>query len=91
MTEGDLIESLGPLLYAVTKSLMTYKSAYSEAVAAYKNLTGNEAASESDVISKLFSAGMDEVEKTSETSAEDFLKKYQQIGIVISMFKKLMG
>ena len=95
--ESDFIESLGPLLYALMKSWVTYKKSYSEAIVAYKNLTGTEAASETEVISKIVSSTMkiftphvDEFTK-DDISAEEFLKKYQQIGTLLSMSKKLLG
>jgi hypothetical protein len=91
MTEDDFFESLGPLLYAISKSLLTYREAYNEAATIYKSLTGNEPASEKDLLSKIFSAAINEVEKTSETSAADFLKKYQQLGFFFSMVKKILG
>jgi hypothetical protein len=90
MMEDEIFESLGPLLYAATISFSTFKKAYGQASEAYKTLTGNDATINMDAISKIFSSGFLELEKTSEISAEDFLKKYRQLSMVLSVAKKVL-
>lgn len=89
--EDDLIESLGPILYAISKSFSTYKKAYGEAVTVYKTLTGIDVSPDKEAISKIVSSVMGEVEKMPKLSASDFLKKYQQTSFLFSVLKKFLG
>lgn len=91
MTEDDSMESLGPIFYAVSKSILAYKKAYTEAAAVYKDLTGNNAVSDRDVLSKIFTSTVNQLENSSEISAADFLKKYQQLSLFFSVVKKFIG
>ncbi|MHA1744066.1 MAG: hypothetical protein ACTSV6_07430 [Candidatus Heimdallarchaeota archaeon] len=87
----DVVESLGPVLYAVYKSVLTYRESYKKATEAYKKLTGNEVASEKEIFSKIFDVVTKEFNESPEILPEEFLKKYQQFYYLFSMAKKILG
>jgi len=89
MTDDDV--TIGPLIYAVSRGLRTYREAYREAASAYKNLTGNEIESGENIIMKIIGSATGEIEKSSELDAENFLKNYQKFETLFSIAKKFLG
>jgi hypothetical protein len=76
---------LGPVIYAGLKALRAYK----EAANAYSELAVD--LPEDSGFLKIFSSLTDELQKSSDATAQDFLSKYQRFESLFSFALKLLG
>jgi hypothetical protein len=83
MTDEKIM--LGPVAYAGLKALKAYK----EAEGVYKELAVDMP--EDNAFFKIFSSIADELQKSSDATAQDFMKKYQKFESVFSLALKLLG